>query len=158
MMPEMSISPVCTMPFSVTDFVYNTRCYSNAFTATLNPLFEGYVRIHVLFLKMCGVFFEAHSIALVYGVVLGFILFGVIKAVFLDVEEVPLTPLEAEITQYIHTNASTGCTAKMIYKHIDQCYEEHPMKMEAVNTALQTLKKRGTILSVPTTVWVVSGN
>ena len=155
---KMSIAPMCAVPFSLTDFIYNHHCYTDTIMAMTREAIQLYIKINLMGLKMVLSLLENTWIPVLYTLTIGFILYGVFVALTFDFGDEPLTALEAEITQYIHANASTGSTVRMLYEHLERNYEDKDVDLEDVNKALQHLKKRGALLPVPTTLWVVSGN
>ena len=156
--PQMSIAPLCTVPFSVTDLVYNPACYYDAFNAHLADFLRLYNAFNLALLKAIINTADNYTLPVIYGVTLGFIVVGILKILYLEDTDEPLSPLESEITQYIHANASTGCTVRMLYECLDGFYEDGRVEIKEINKALQKLKKRGIVLPVPSTLWVVSGN
>ena len=116
-----------------------------------------YISFNLAFLDLIIEFVEIAWFPVLYGIVLGSVVYGLWRAFQLNDSEEPLTHLEAEITQYIHANASTGCTVRMIYEYLDRVYEKE-VRMNEIHKALQTLRVRGVLLPVSTTLWVVSGN
>jgi hypothetical protein len=78
--------------------------------------------------------------------------FFFILSLFPDEEE-QLTPLEQEVIRAVYRNASTGCTARMIYEEFGQ-----ELEWDVVQATLKGLKQKGRVLKVPGTLWLVSGN
>jgi hypothetical protein len=151
----MSLAPLCIAPFSINDFVYNPQCYSDQILETLQQAFEFYIRFNLACFDAMAYVLGIIWFPVVYSLALGLILYGLWKCLQIEETDAPLSALEAEITQYIHANASTGSTARMIYEHL-MC--EKDVEMHQIHRALQSLRLRGLILPVSTTLWVVSGN
>jgi len=153
---------------TLTPFCYtmNFSCYYAAFFSSLKEMLFSYTKINVLAAErlwaiLCEAsrsFLEAYWIAILYAVVTVGLIFGFNKMLGLIDADEPLTQLEAEITHYIHVNASTGCTARMLYEYLESLDETHRADMNNINKVLQNLKKKGVILPVQATLWVVSGN
>ena len=154
---EMSIAPLCIVPFSITELVYSSNCYKDAVITTLNTAFRLYVKFNLMCFVAIVSFVKALWFPVLGGIILGSIVYGIVKFIELHDTYVPVTPLDTDITQYIHANASTGCTARMIYEHFRNTYDRE-LEFDDIVRSLQTLKKRGTLLPVSTTLWIVSGN
>lgn len=154
---ETTLTPMCSLPFSMVDFMYNPRCYSETILEALEWAFRMYISFNLVFFDLIIEFVEIAWFPVLYGIVLGSVVYGLWRVFQLNDSEEPLTHLEAEITQYIHANASTGCTVRMIYEYLDRVYEKE-VRMNEIHRALQTLRVRGVLLPVSTTLWVVSGN
>lgn len=156
--PQMSIAPLCVAPFSMTDLMYNPACYYDMFRAHFAELLRLYDAFNLALFKAIVSVVESYFFPVLYGVTFTFIIIGIAKILCLDDTDEPLSPLESEITQYIHANASTGCTVRMLYECLDGFYDDERVEIKEINKALQKLKKRGIVLPVPSTLWVVSGN
>ena len=147
----MTIAPLCIVPFSIADFVYNTQCYYEPMRAHWNTFAHGFLRAVQVY---------AHLNLFVLGKLwLPFLCILVIASIFYminsipDAEEEPLTPLEAEVMLCIHRNASTGSTARMVFEEF-----EREINMDTINITLKSLKEKGHVLKVPGTLWLTSGN
>jgi hypothetical protein len=157
MFHEMSIAPLCIMPFSITDLLYSPNCYKDAIIMTLKTALRLYVKFNLACFVGLVSFVKAVWFPVLCGIILGSIVYGIVKCIELHDTYIPVTPLDVDITQYIHANASTGCTAWMIYEHFRDNYDRN-LEFDDVTESLQNLKNRGTLLSVSTTLWIVSGN
>lgn len=158
MVPEMNVGS-----FSLTDFIYNPIYYTAcaSFFAAAKDVLSIYVKLNVLF-------FQKYWIPISYGILLGTMLFGFAKLLSLEDVDVPLTLLESEIIQYIHVNSSTGCTARMVLEYLEETWDANAdthahantkkIQLSEVQSALQSIQRRGMLLPVQTTLWVVSGN
>ena len=160
MVPEMNVGP-----FSLTDFIYNPIYYTAcaSFFAAAKDVMSIYMKLNVLF-------FQKYWIPISYGILLGTMLFGFAKLLSLEDVDVPLTLLESEIIQYIHVNSSTGCTARMVLEYLEETWDANAdthahthantkkIQLSEVQSALQSIQRRGMLLPVQTTLWVVSGN
>jgi len=154
MVPEMNVGS-----FSLTDFIYNPIYYTAcaSFFAAAKDVLSIYIKLNVLF-------FQKYWIPISYGILLGTMLFGFAKLLSLEDVDVPLTLLESEIVQYIHVNSSTGCTARMVLEYLEETWDVNAdtrtktIQLSEVQSALQSIQKRGMLLPVQTTLWVVSGN
>jgi hypothetical protein len=142
----------------MTDFVYDPRCHSQLLLADLARVFTGYMDCMMLFYSMAFGFLNEQWDAILGGLVVGTAAFGVIKLVFLQEPDEPLTSIESDIVHYIHANASTGSTARMLYHYLNQNAENDPIDMDAVDKALKNLKRRKMLLPVQATLWLAAGN
>ena len=138
------------------DVVYNPTCYTQPLLNTLSEWLNIYLRLNLLVTqKLFGLAAQYWLVAL-YLMASGTIGIGIANILLQDSAEA-LTPLESEITQYIYSNASTGCTARMLYEHLYGFYDDRDIQMEDVTKALATLKRRGLVLPVQATLWVTTG-
>lgn len=153
----MSVTPLCFAPFSVTDFVYNPTCYTQPLVSTLSEWLDMYIRLNVLVTQQLFELVAQYWLPALYLMASGSIGVGIVKLLMLQDPEDALTPLESEIIQYIYGNASTGCTARMLYEHLYGFYDDRDIQMEDVMKALETLKRRGMVLPVQATLWVTTG-
>ena len=155
--PDMSVAPLCFVPFSVTDFVYNPTCYTKPFISNLSHWLDMYIRLNLAVTQALFGLVAQYWLPILYASTCGAITIGIVKILLLQDEEDPLNALESEITQYIYSNASTGCTARMLHEHLYGFYEDREIRMEDVTKSLETLKRRGLVLPVQATLWVTTG-
>jgi len=155
--PDTSVAPLCFAPFSVTDFVYNPTCYTDTLAANLNHWLSMYIQLNLFVTQKLFGLVAQYWLPGLYLMGCGALGVGIVKVLFLEDSDEALTPLEAEITQYLYTNASTGCTPRMLLEHLYGFYEDSDVKMEDVTKALQTLKQRGLALPVQATLWITTG-
>ncbi len=101
-------------------------------------------------------FVREHPVYVLYCVFLALIIFGIFYTVSNYDSDDALTPLQAEIMHYIHMNASTGCTARMLYEHLDD-FEGGPVDIDTILKELEGLRRRSFVLPVKATLWIVSG-
>jgi hypothetical protein len=154
--PEMSVSRLCVLPFSITDFLYNPRCYSDSVLGNMQNLMNLYVKAGQVFLQIMRRFLHEHPYFIVYCIFLAAIIFAIFRTLCTyDLDEA-LTPLQAEIMHFIHMNASTGCTARMLYEHLED-FEGGPVEIDIVLKQLEVLRQRRFVLPVNATLWIVSG-
>lgn len=156
MFEEMNIAPLCFVPFSLTDMVYNPGCYTQPLLEGLTGFLQLCAKVNLLVVHSLLGLIEKFWFPVSYGLIVGGIAYWLLHYLFEETDE-PLTHLQSEIAQYIQMNASTGCTARMICEHLIDYYDGSPVHIEEVQRALQHLKKRGIILSTQATLWVVSG-
>jgi len=154
---DMIISPLCIMPFSVKDFLYNPTCYTEPLLANINDLLRMYVQLNIMLTRALFGFIAQYWFPALYVAVILSMLGTLVNFIIQADNEEPLTILESEIAQYIYSNSSTGCTARMIYQHLYGFHENREVNMEEVTRALETLKKRGIAISVQSTLWLTTG-
>lgn len=155
--PEMSVTPLCFAPFSLTDFVQNPKCYTDTLLSNMSHWLSLYIHLNLAFTQVLFGLVAEYWLPIVYVTTCGAITFGIVKVILLQEDEDPLTPLESEIMQYIYSNASTGFTSRMLHEHLYGFYEDRDIRVEDVVTALQNLKRRGMVLPVQATLWVTTG-
>jgi hypothetical protein len=158
MYEEASVVPLCFAPFSIADMVYNPTCYTAPLVEILKEVLRIYIKFNLMFIQVGVLLVEKYWFPVVYGMAITLTCVWLIKQLLAQEEEIALTALESEIVQYIHMNASTGSTARMVCEHLTDFYDGYPVRMEEVTSALQQLKKKGVLLSTQATLWVVSGN
>lgn len=147
----MTIAPLCVVPFSIADFVYNTQCYYDPMMNHWNTFVDGFIRLVRLYAHL--------NLFLLSKLWLPFLCIMVIAGIFYmvssipDAEEEPLTRLEAEVMLCIHRNASTGSTARMVFEEFGR-----EIDMDTIHITLKALKQKGHVLKVPGTLWLISGN
>lgn len=152
--PEFSIARPCVVPFTVSDFVYNPRCHSQAFLNHLGYLFSIYIECMRFFYSTAFIFLSEQWINIAAGITISSILFFLVKLIFFEDPDEPLTPLESEIMQHIHANASTGCTTLMLYEYLDYL---DGLSIDTLTKTLKNLKRRQMLLPVQATLWVAAG-
>lgn len=153
----MDMTPLCFAPFSLTDAVYNPSCYTQMVLDTLGYWLSIYARLNRIATQHLFGLIAQYSLPLLYTATICSILFGLVKLMLLDDTPRPLTLLESEIAQSIYSKASTGCTARMIHEHLYGFYENRLLTIDEVTNALHTLKERGMILPVQSTLWITTG-
>ena len=154
----MSVAPLCIVPFSLTDFVYNPSCYMNTGVELLKEVARIYIKFNLLLLKLLIHFMDKYAIGVAVGIGIGLGCFWLVKCTLCDESEEPLSELETELVECIRLNASTGCTTQMLYEHMNGAFTDNPVRLSDVKTALLRLKNKGYILSAQATLWLVSGN
>lgn len=154
----MTIAPLCFAPFSVTDMVYNSSCYTAPFLGVLKSIMRFYIGFNMMFIQILGLIIKLYWFPVLYGLCLGFIGYLLFKWLISEEPEEPLTQLESEIIRCIRLNASTGSTTQMMYEHMNNAFPDNPVRITDVKAALLQLKNKGYILSTQATLWLVSGN
>ena len=158
MFPQMSIAPLCVAPFSLTDMVYNPSCYTDQLLEGMKGALRLYIWFNLLFFQILAALVRKFWVPVACGMVFGFATYYIGKWLLSDGAEEPLTELEAEIIRYVHMNATTGCTAQMLYEYINDRLPEKPVSLAEVKATLLELKNKRYILSTQATLWLVSGN
>jgi hypothetical protein len=157
MFSEMSVSPLCFAPFSITDFVYNPVCYTQPLVNNLSEWLAIYLRLNLLVTQKLFTLIAEYWHPALYVGALSAIIMAMLNVLLIQENEEPLTLLESEIAQCIYSNASTGCTARMLHERLYGFYENREVEMEEITKALQKLKRRGLVISVEATLWLTTG-
>ena len=139
-----------SLPYSIV-LAVPADLYRMNYGNLIAKIIDLYIELNTAFLRAAAVFMEHFWAPILIGLFLGTFLCLLFEILVPDNKE-PLTELEEDIEQYIQMNASTGCTARMIHRHM-----ENAPSMDKINHALDRLKSRGVILPVKTTLWIISG-
>lgn len=153
----MDVAPLCIAPFSVSDFIHNPTCYTEPLLENLSDLLKIYIRLNRLATQQLFGLIAEYWLPALYVATFCFVVFGIVKIILLEDNEEPLTLLESEIVQSIYSNASTGCTARMLHEHLYGFYENRNLEMHEISKALQTLRRRGMVIPVQATLWLTTG-
>lgn len=155
--PDMSVSPVCFAPFSVTDLLYNPTCYTAPAVKLLNEVLRIYLMFNLVVAKTAILVVQNYWFHALSGISIGFTGFSLANWLIPEYPEKPLDDLQYEILRCIRLNASTGCTTQMLYERMNDVFEDAPVQLPDVKNALLYLKDKGYILSTEATLWLVSG-
>ena len=156
--PEMSVAPLCTVPFSIVDLFYNPTCYTVPLGQLLKDALNFYFMFNLLMIKGVSLLVKNYSAHVFYCACVGFTSYSTVTWLFSDPPDQPLNELETEIIRCIRLNASTGCTTQMLYEHINDAFADNPVRLPEVKSTLLDLKNKGYVLSTQATLWLVSGN
>ena len=139
-----------SLPYSIV-LAVPADLYRMNYRNLIAKIIDLYIELNTAFLRAVAVFMEHFWAPILIGLFVGTFVCLLLDILFPDDKD-PLTALEEDVEQYIQMNASTGCTARMIHRHM-----ENAPSMDKINHALDRLKRKGHILSVKTTLWIISG-